>query len=250
MYAQEGFFGPNTVHIGDVAVSSYRGDITFQNTFIPGSNPITLDTETATIIGPQGPRGDQGLQGEQGVPGNVVERGDTGYTGPVGPQGVPGKGFIVFAVVATAGDLQAISPTPTNSNIGEFVVVNATGDIYVYLGNYSSQYNFSLVYNLGDTVVSGPTGQHGAEGILGSTGARGQRGDTGYIGRPGDKGSTGTVGPTGITGPVGQGFSIFTVADSSSNFPASPDVSNLGKFALVTSGDLYVLTKDANDTIQ
>ncbi len=100
------------------------GNVTFQNTFTPDANPVTLDTETATIIGPEGPRGQQGIQGEQGIPGTASERGDTGYTGPPGPQGLPGSGFRVFAVVAIAGDLQNIIPAPSNANIGQFVVVN------------------------------------------------------------------------------------------------------------------------------
>ena len=101
--------GNNTIYIGDIALSSIQGNMIIQNQYTPDINPITIDTQTATIIGPQGIQGEVGPQGIQGIPGSASERGDTGAVGPVGPPGVAGAGFKMFATVATFAGLQTLN---------------------------------------------------------------------------------------------------------------------------------------------
>lgn len=91
----------------------------------------------------------------------------------------------------------------------------------------------------GSTGEQGLTGSTGINGLDGATGEQGPTGATGVNGLDGATGLTGSTGETGLTGPTGLGFIIFATANSVGELPAG-NASNLGEFALVKGGELYV----------
>lgn len=127
------------------------------------------------------------------------------------------------------------------SQNGDLVLVNATGDIYVFnggnwcfetnimgatgdtgaTGRDGSAANTGATGPVGPEGPDGPQGSQGPQGIqgiqgesgptgpLGLTGATGLQGDTGVTGALGETGPTGLgitggIGPTGVTGPLGE----------------------------------------------
>jgi hypothetical protein len=142
---------------------------------------------SATIVGATGPPGEQGPIGPKGT--GIV--GSTGNTGPLGPTGLtgsvgpPGKGFKIFANLegSSTADFNSISPPPSDSNIGEFLLVRG-GDLYMYAGTNNGNTGPNMAYNyVGDITdevfLYGSTGSTGSTGQVGPTGPRGDRGESG-----------------------------------------------------------------------
>ena len=132
-------------------------------------------------IGPIGPRG-IGIGGSTGSTGQI---GPTGLAGSVGSVGPPGKGFKIFAHLegSATSDFNSISPAPSDTNIGEFVLVLG-GDLYVYMGSANGNTGPNMAYNyVGDITdevfLYGSTGNTGSTGQVGPTGPRGERGEIG-----------------------------------------------------------------------
>ena len=160
---------------GDVIV---RGDLLatydqVNNTWVVGQlNPV------AGIPGPAGPKGAQGDKGDQGV------------------------GLDLDGSVPTYADL----PTPPNVNLNDVIVVEETGNGWIFTERGW--------IDLG-IVIQGPQGPQGEQGIQGEEGPRGDQGPKGDAGSPGQQGPEGPVGvipvatATTIGGiKIGRGLAI------------------------------------------
>jgi len=108
--------------------------------------------------GPTGATGAIGATGREGNPGLVGPTGPTGATGTIGATGEPGTGMNIVGSVATPGDL----PVPYGGDIGEGLIVESTGDLYVWMGDVDGWMNVGNVR--GPTGPTGPTGPAGATG--------------------------------------------------------------------------------------
>ena len=176
------YFNDNSVYnTGPTGYTGYQGPIGFQG---------------AVGAGVQGPKGEQGLQGVRGTDGII------GVNGVQGSQGIIGKGFVIFANVNSFIDISSVSPS--NSNIGEFVLVKG-GDLYIYNGNNmgSTGPNNSYSYAGDITDESKLNGFQGPQGLIGTAGSNGFQGSQGFQGLVGSAGSNGVQGSQGVQGLVG-----------------------------------------------
>jgi hypothetical protein len=131
--------------------------------------PLTIVGPIGPAGGPTGPSGATGTQGATGVQGERGFIGFMGATGLTGATGPVGKGFRVFSLVNSSNEL----PIATDERIGEFVLV-VGGELYVYTeacyGSTGPGTRYSLVGNIGDSPLTGPSGNMGATGPAGATG--------------------------------------------------------------------------------
>ena len=93
----------------------------------------------------------------------------------------------------------------------------------------------------GATGLTGTVGSTGATGVIGLTGSTGATG----VGEQGSTGATGNTGLTGPTGPSGMAFTVFASVETVNDLPVGV-VENIGQFALVKGGALYVYMGEEN----
>jgi hypothetical protein len=138
---------------------------------------------------------------------SLVMSGPQGYQGVTGAQG---QGFVVFASILVASDLNTLNYT--SANIGQFVA-QFGGELYVCLGSGNGNIGLDNAYKY----VSDLTNEMV---LIGPQGVTGPQGNT-VIGPQGFQGFTGLTGPQGnsIIGPQGfQGSSsLTTIANNGSS---------------------------------
>ena len=145
-----------------------------------------------------------------------------------------------LVVKIVAGNNGASGATGATGQSGEQGSTGATGQ-------KGDQGSTGATGQAGEQGSTGATGQAGEQGSTGATGAKGDQGSTGATGQSGEQGSTGATGVkgdqglTGLTGPSGMGFSVFATGTSldSLNHPGVSPL-NIGQFAILTGGQMYV----------
>ena len=116
-----------------------------------------------------------------------------GPTGPTGPTGPAGQGFTIFATLSSLSvgqtPLGRVTPAPTPSNYGQFLLVidDAHDNAYPTSASFwiysASGFTFATYISNGTSVVgpSGPAGPAGPAGPSGPSGPSGPTGDRGTL---------------------------------------------------------------------
>lgn len=150
-----------------------------------------------SIIGPQGPKGDKG------------DKGDTG--------------------ASTQWVVNTSLPDPTNYNVGDFLLIPSTGNIYLLYdgGDFGKQW----------TNIANIKGPQGIQGLMGPQGP---------------KGDQGIQGPKGDTGDVGGFINIYGIVTNVDQLP-NPDTLDNRSIAYLLGTefpyDLYIQVGDADGPV-
>lgn len=159
--------------------------------------------------GAPGADGADGAPGADGSPGTDGTDGAPGADGPTGPTGATGDASIVPGPTGPTGATGAASTVPGPAGADSVVPgpqgIQGAQGVPGDAGAVGATGAASVVPGpKGDPGDTGTQGLQGVKGETGTTGAQGAVGDTGPTGSQGIQGPTGAAGATGATGATGS----------------------------------------------